>query len=257
MIEYINIALLILMLWVTYVLLQKFSPIVSIDFASPLTKEQLDEKYFKFYQLSVIGIIVGTPLLTVLLRWVLDKAITFRLSFLADVVIVVPPNNILLWLGSAFLGLYLTYTIVLGICYNYLLHDWDEFLIYTNDKLRFDIVIKGSYFNRFFSLFLVLFMLMLFDNFSTFGDEEIKTNSFWGLGTTKYPYSNVIEIKDIAKSRNVFGKFADAPYYEIVFKDNSKWSSKWSGFSSYDENTRIITLASTRVDTYIKRLEYQ
>ena len=257
MIEYINIALLILMLWVTYILLQKFSPIVSIDFASPLDKEQLDAKYFKFYRLSLIGIVLGTPLMTVILKWVMDKAITFRLSFLADVVIVVPPDDILVWGGAFLVGLYLAYTIVLGICYNYLLHDWDEFLIYANDRLRFDIVVKGSYFNRFFSLFLVLFMLMLFDNFSTFGEEEIKTNGFWGLGTTKYPYANVIEIKDVAKSSNLFGSLTDNPYYEIVFKDNSKWSSKLSGFDSYDENTRIITLVSTRVDAYIKRIEYQ
>jgi hypothetical protein len=257
MIEFINIALLILMLWVTYVLLQKFSPIVSIDFVSPLNKEQLDEKYFKFYRLSIIGIIAGVPVLTLILKWLIDKAINFRLSFLADVLIVVPPHNVLVWVGAGFLGLYLAYTIVIGICYNYLLHDWDEFLIYTNEKLRFDIVVKGSYFNRFFSLFLVLFILMLFDNFSTFGDEEVKTNSFLGLGTTKYPYANVTELKDIAKSKDLFGNLSDQPYYEIVFKDDAKWSSKNSGFPTYDENTRIITLVSTRVNTYIKRLEYE
>lgn len=257
MIEYINIALLVLMLWVTYVLLQKFSPIVALDFVSPLSTEELKAKYEKFYTLSFAGIVVGFPMLTLILKWVLDKAIAFRLSFLADILIVVEPASVYTWVGAACLALYLSYTIVLGICYNYLLHDWDEFLVYGNSKLKFDLAVKGSHFNRIFSLLLILYTLMLFDNFSTFGDEEIKVNGFWGLGTTKYPYSNVIEIKDVSKKRNLIGTLEEKPYYEIVFKGNTKWTSTRNGFATYDANTRIITLVSNRVSGYVKKLEFE
>lgn len=257
MIEIINIALLILMLWVTYYLLNKFSPIEPVEFVTNLKKQDLESRYKPYFTYSIIGILLGSLLLTFLLKWLLLKLIKLRIGFLSDVEIYITPDEVYIWIGAICMALYLAYTITIAICYNYLLHDWDEYLVYINQKIGFQIEVKLNYFNRIFSLLLILFTLMLFDNFYVFGTEEIKFNGFWGLGTTKYPYQAVLEVKEVAKTTTIFGNTINYPYHEVKMKDDCVWSSKNRTNADIEEGRKITDLVTTKAGIFLRKLEYE
>ncbi len=253
----INLAILLLILGFAYKMLNRFVPIQPFTYTSTLTDSELKERFKVFYNNSVIGFIVGMPICTYGLHWLLNKLILLRLDFLADVKIIVVPFDLMIWLHAVLLSYLLLVQLISTLNYNYILTDWEEFLYFVNAKFKNDFVTTMARFNRLYTFIMILFTLMMFDWFTTFGDEEIKVNSFWGLGTTKYAYAHVEELLDVQRRQTILGNIYNSPYYVIKFKNGARWKSVYSGFSTYEENTKIMGLVSGKVNVYIKNIELE
>lgn len=255
--QYINLALLILILYGAYYLMNRFTPITRFSYQSNSSKEELRARFGPVLKRAILGSLVVLPLLLLGIKWVVNYLIIFRISFLEDVLIVVPPPSVAVWLVSIVLTLLLGLSAITTLIYNSILTDWEEYLFYLNSRFRFDLVYYANYTSRITSLLMILVMYMMFDWFNTFGDEEVKLNGFWGLGTSKYPYAAITEIKDVSKRRTMLGNFIEEPYYTIVFKDGSEWNSLYDGFSTYEENRPVISVVTNRVGVYVRQLEYE
>lgn len=257
MLQFINLFITAALVWGAYKMYQRFVPEHEIPDHAEISSEELHSKYKTYFTLSIFGMIVFIPLLTMGIRFALHYLIVFRLSFLVDASIVVLPHELMFWIIAFLIAYIACFASVTTICYNYILTDWEEYLYYVNQRLRFNAYRFFTRFHRIYSFSLLLLTIMLFDWFSAFGNEEIKINHFWGLGTTKYAYANIAEVLDVEYHKTLFGQIKQTPYYKITFKDGASWNSLYDGFSNETDNDRIIQLVGSRVNVYVRAVDME
>lgn len=237
--------------------MNRFTPITRFSYKSDSPEEELSARFGAVFKKVILASVLALPLMAFGVKWLIDYLILFRISFLQDVLVVVPPPSLAVWVLSIVLTVLVGLSTITMIVYNSILTEWEDYLYYLNKRFRFDAVYYSNYASRITSLLMILAVYMMFDWFNTFGDEEVKLNGFWGLGTAKYPYSAITEIKDVSKRRTLLGNFIEEPYFTIVFKDGSEWNSLYDGFSTYDENKPVISLVTARATVYVRQLEYE
>lgn len=251
--QYINLAIVITALGVAYGALNRFSPILNSGKETALSLPELKRKYGRLHRMIILGIILGTVVLTFAINWVLDALISLRLGFLYDVLYIVAPDYRVVLALSAMLAFLLSGLIFWRVAYYNTLTEWEEYLEYVNMYFRFDAVKFTKKLNRIVSLASVLLTLMVFDWYTTFGDEEIKVNDFLGLGARKYEYNNIVEVKDVKKQANFLGDIVDKPFCVMTFKDDSQWSIPFLGPDG--KGQEILGLVMSRTNIYKRDLE--
>lgn len=254
MYQYINLISVIVMLLLVYFALQRFSPILPVEFEPGLNKSELRQKYQSLTRLLLGAFLFSWVLLTLIIHWMLDALITWRLSFLYDVLYIVPPDYRVVLFNAASVSFIVCFLVFWRIAYFKLLTGWEEYQQFINIYFRFDMVRFARYFTRVLTLFTILLTLLVFDWYTTFGDEEIKANDFVGLGTRKYEYNSIVEIKDIKKRENLLGDIVDKPFCVMTFEDHYKWKSP---FIADDENEKILNLVLSHTHIYKQEIEME
>ncbi|MES2689007.1 MAG: hypothetical protein V4658_01305 [Bacteroidota bacterium] len=252
--QYINLAIVILALIVVYGSLNRFSPILVSGKETLLDFNQLKAKYGKLNRLIIAGIIICTFALTFIVNWTLELLLTFRLGLLYDVLYIVPPDFRVILFDSFCISFLFSGLIFWRIAYYSTLTEWEEYLEFVNMYFRFDAVRFTKRFNRVLSLFVALLTMMVFDWYTTFGDEEIKANDLLGLGTRKYEYNNIVEVKDVKKRANLLGDIIDKPFCVMTFKDEYKWKN---AFMSNGDNEKILQLVLARTNVFKTDVELE
>jgi hypothetical protein len=238
--QYVNLGLLLLVFYTVYYVIERLRPILRSPKQFPLSYDQLSFKYQGVFSQTVWLILGGTLLLTVILKYVLYFLVLFRLSFLADAALSIAPPDIAIWLLAFVFAFILALYVVSTFYYYKLLTDWEEYLHYVNERLRFDLVYYFNYIGRMASFGLVLITYLFFDWFYSFGSEEIKINDFWGLGTTKYAYMSMVDVYEMDAHTDVLSRTYEMPYYMIKFEDGTYWNSLTQGFPSFEKNKATI-----------------
>lgn len=256
--QYINLGILLVVFYVVYYVLERLNPVLRTPYQPQLTYEELSKKYGAILNKAIMQGLVGIPVLTVVLKFLLYFLIMFRLSFLDDAVIMIPPPEYALWILAAVLSIVFSFSFLTTIIYYKTFTDWEEYLCYLNIRVRFDFVFYANYLGRILSLLLILATYMMFDWFYVFGREEVKLNDFFGLGTAKYAYEMVEEVKVVEEYKTILGNHLVAPYYKVTFKDGATWNSFYEGYSNFDLNAGIITkLVLPNSKAAIKRVEFE
>lgn len=238
--QYVNLGLLLLIFYTVYYVIERLKPIIRLPQQFALTYDQLSLKYKRVFSQAVWLILGGSLMLTVILKYLLYFLLLFRLSFLPDVVVAIPPPDIAIWLLAFVYAFILAFYIVSTFHYYKLLTDWEEYLYYVNVRLRFDIVYYFNYIGRMASFALILITYMFFDWFYSFGSEEIKINDFWGLGTTKYAYVSMVDVYEMDAHTDILSRTYEMPYYMIKFEDGAYWNSLTQGYPSFEQNKATV-----------------
>lgn len=241
-----------LILLVVYAALQRFSPILPAEPLPGADFTGMNRRYRRFNRLLAAGFLLTWVSLTFLLNWLLDALLTFRLSFLYDVLYIVPPDYRVVLFNASCIAFLLALFIFWRIAYFKTLTQWEEYQHYVNHYFRFDIVRVTKHVNRLLSLFTVLLTLLVFDWYTTFGDEEIKANDLVGLGTRKYEYNHIVEVKDVKKRANLLGDIVDKPFCVMTFEDQYKWKNF---FMSNDEQKKMLNLVLARTQVNKRDIE--
>jgi hypothetical protein len=250
--QYINLAIVLIGLVVAYGALNRFSPILNSGKETKLTFAELKLKYGKLHLMVMVGIVLSTMVFTLIIYWVLNILVTLRLGFLYDVLYVVPPDYKVVLLLAFMLAFLLSGLIFWRVAYYNTLTEWEEYLEFVNMYFRFDAIMVTKNVNRLVSLSAVLLAILVLDWYTTFGDEEIKVNDFLGLGTRKYEYNNIVEVKDVKKRANLLGDIVDQPFCVMTFKDEYQWTNP---FISNDQSREILSLVMARTNIYKRELE--
>lgn len=245
MYQYINLASVIVVLLVIYFALQNFSPIVPIERGQDSDKDRLREKYHRFTRQLLVGLMLVWVLLTIAMNWLLDALITFRLSFLYDVLYIVPPNQRIVLFNATCIAFLLSFLLFWRIAYFKALTSWEEYQQFISLYFRFDLVHFSRHFTRVLTLFTILLTILVFDWYTTFGDQEIKANDLLGLGTRKYEYNSIVEVKNVKKRENLLGDLIDQPFCVMTFQDQYKWKNLLIGD---DEHQKILDLVMARTN---------
>jgi hypothetical protein len=119
---------------------------------------------------------------------------------------------------------------------NTILADWEDYLYYVNKRFRFNAVTSYYYFKRISFFVIIALIYLTFDWFSAFGNEEIKINTFWGIGTAKYPYKHVTQIQQVYKPNQEI----ENTIFKIYFKDGLVWSTNTQGYDEYTQNKQLL-----------------
>ncbi len=256
--QYINLGILLLIIYVIYYVMERLNPILRTPYQPELTYEQLSQKYGAILNKAIVQGLVLIPVLTVVLKYLLYYSIMFRLSFLSDAVVIIPPPEFAQWLLAGVFAFVLGFSFLTTLVYYKAFTDWEEYLCYLNQRLNFDFVFYANYVGRIVSLLLVLLTLMMFDWFYTFGREEVKINDFIGMGTTKYAYDMIEEVKVVEAYQTPFGNTLDLPHYHVLFKDGGTWNSLFEGYTNFDLNAGIVTkLIIPNSNAPVKRLDIE
>lgn len=234
--QYVNLGLLLLIFYTVYYVIERLSPVLRLPQQFTLTYEQLSVKYKKVFSQAMLAGLALQLLFTVIFKYLLYFLLLFRLTFLPDAIVAIPPPNFAIWSLAFVFAFILTVYGVSTYYYYKLLTDWEEYLYYVNLRVRFDIVYYYNYIGRMASFALVLTTYMIFDWFYCFGSEEIKINDFWGLGTTKYSYMSMIDVYEMEAHTDVLSRTYEMPYYMIKFEDGAYWNSLTQGFPSFEQN---------------------
>ena len=104
-----------------------------------------------------------------------------------------------------------------------------------------------------FAVITSILIILTFDYFTVFRTDDIILNGFFSLGNKTYLYSDILDIRDIQKSKAPNGNIVEERHFVFVFKDGKTWNSRESGYSLYDKDIKIIELvkAKSRLDTKI------
>jgi hypothetical protein len=254
MYQYINLASVIVLLLLVYLALQRFSPILPGAYEPGINKDELRQRYRQFTRWLTGGFLLTWVFLTFAINWLLDALITLRLSFLYDVLYIVPPDYRIVQLNAACISFLISFFVFWRIAYFRVLTSWEEYQQFINLYFRFDIVRYARHFTRVLTLFTVLLTLLVFDWYTTFGDEEIKANDLIGLGTRKYEYNSIVEVKDVKKRENLLGDIIDKPFCVMTFEDQYKWKNLFIG---HDEKEKILNLVMARAHVYRQEQELE
>lgn len=238
---YINLGLFVLVLYVIYYVLERLYPALRSAHESQQTYNELYMQFGKMFNKAIYGFLVVVVVSTVLFRYLIYLALALRLTWLDDVIVVIPPPAFVQWLLAFAFALVAGFYLLSNYLYYAVLQSWETFLYFVTEHLRFDVVFYLTKLRRitFFTLF--VFTYLTFDCFTTFGEEEIKVNDFIGIGTAKYGYDYINELLVVDAGADVWSDAFDMPYYAIRFKDGNHWNSLIQGFPSFEQNQPIIT----------------
>lgn len=250
--QYINLAIVVFGFIMVYASLNRFSPILASSKESSLSFKELKAKFGRLNRLVIGGIILSTFVLTFAVNWMLEILLTFRLGLLYDVLYIVPPDYKVILFDAFCISFLFSGLIFWRIAYYSTLTEWEEYLEFINLYFRFDAIRFSKKFNRVLSLFAALLTLLIFDWYTTFGDEEIKANDLLGLGTRKYEYNNIVEIKDVKKRANLIGDIVDKPFCVMTFRDEYRWTNP---LISNTDNEKILQLVLARTNVFKRDVE--
>jgi hypothetical protein len=250
--QYINLMIVVVALLVTYNLLNRFNPITSTPIETKLSLKELKLKYGALNKWLILGTVISTILLTFPMFWVLDFIVNFRLSLLYDVMYIIAPDYRVILVNAACISFLISTIIFANVASYKTLTEWEDYVAFINQYYRFDVFRVNKYFNRTLSLCVILLSILTLDWYTTFGDEEIKTNNFWGIGNRVYEYNNIVEIKDVKKRSNILGELVDKPFCVMTFRDNYKWLSPLITPKQKDD---ILGLVLARTNIYKKEVD--
>lgn len=234
-----------------YYLTNRLWPLEHFNSTSLLSSDELKKRYQTTFKTSLVGMLVLTPMLVWFAYLLIKFAVLFRLGFLYDVTHLILPSDYLMLGLALLLGILISTSIITAFINNTILADWEDYLFYVNKKFKFNVVTFLYYFKR-ISLFVIIALSYLaLDWFSAFGNEEIKINTFWGVGTAKYAYNQVTDIIEIHSE-----SFHDneSINYKIYFKDGNVWNAQYQGFSNYKQNRQLIWFTSERSGVPVKEI---
>jgi hypothetical protein len=250
-VTYIELIIFILAVCIGYNITNKLWPIESFKSISVLSINELKKRYQSTFKTSIISMIALTPIVVWFAYFIIESLILFRLSFLYDVTHLILPSTYLIVFLSLLLGTYISTSIISAFINNTILADWEDYLYFVNNKFRFNVVTTFYYFRR-ISMFLITALSYLtMDWFFAFGNEEIKINTFWGIGTAKYAYNQVTDIIEIHSASITDNESIN---YKIYFKDGNVWNAQFQGLSNYKQNRQIIWFTSERSGIPVKEV---
>lgn len=192
--------------------------------------------------------IFASPILVWVSYLIMNIIVVFRMEFLYDVTYLVLPSKYMLVGIATLIGTLISTLIITAFINNTILADWEDYLYYVNNQFRFNVVTGYYYFKRISFFVIIVLLYLTIDWFSAFGNEEIKINAFWGVGTAKYPYKHVTQILQIYNPNQDI----ETTSYKIHFKDGSVWNSNLQGFSKYKQNKQLIWHVSNQSSMPIK-----
>ncbi len=195
--------------------------------------------------------LVLTPILVWLAYLLIKFIVLFRLGFLYDVTHLILPSDYLMLGLALILGTFISTSIITAFINNTILPDWEDYLYFVNKRFRFNVVTCFYYFRRISVFVIVALFYLTLDWFCAFGNEEVKINTFWGVGTAKYAYNQVTDIIEIHSA-----SFQDneSINYKIYFKDGTVWNSRFQGFNNHKLNKQLIWFTSERSGIPVKEV---
>lgn len=250
-ITYVELIIFILAVCTGYYITNRLWPIERFNSISILSVDELKKRYQSTFKTSLISMIVLTPILVWFAYLIIESVILFRLSFLYNVTHLILPSTYLIVFLSLVLGTYTSTSIITAFINNTILADWEDYLYFVNNKFRFNVVTTFYYFRR-ISIFVIITLFYLtLDWFCAFGNEEIKINTFWGVGTAKYAYN---QVTDIIEVHSASIQDNESINYKIYFKDGTVWNAQFQGFSHYKQNKQLIWFTSERSGIPVKEV---
>lgn len=251
LVSYFELAIFILAIIITFYLTIRLWPIEHFNSMSLVELKDLKKRYLSTFKTSLISMLFLTPILVWLSYLLIKFVVLFRLSFLYDVTQLILPSNYLM-LGLAILiGLFVSTSIITAFINNTILADWEDYLYFVNKQFRFNVVTTFYYFKRISVFVIITLFYLTLDWFSAFGNEEVKINTFWGIGTAKYAYNQVTDIIEI-NTESIQDN--ESINYKIFFKDGTVWNAQFQGFDNYKQNRQLIWLTSERSGVPVKEV---
>jgi hypothetical protein len=254
--HYITSFLVVLLLIVFYKLFEKIFPVSKAAYTTNKNFAALKIEYvgfdFKQQGLFILITIVTGFLLFKVLQWLLD----FRLSFVADQVIMVKPDANMCIVIALFSAMLLGTLISFMLGKRQLKEAWPEYLAYLNLKYKFNAIKVIKYTIGFIAVMVTLLIMSLFDNYSAFGQQQIQINPPLSLGQRSYKYSDIVRIKDVERLYAPNGNVVDDPHYIIEFADGRNWNSRDNGFENHDQNKGIIELIRSKTGLEPIKMEF-
>jgi hypothetical protein len=254
LISYIELFIFLGALGLAYYISNRLWPIEQFRSLSLLPDVELSKRYKSTFKSSLVAISVLTPILIGFVHWLLKLSILFRLGLLYDVTFLVVPFEFALILLASLIGTGISTALITAFVNNTILADWEDYLYYVNKQFKFNVVTFFYYFKRITFFVVIALSYLAHDWFSTFGNEEIKINTFWGIGTAKYQYNQISEIIEIHQQGDIND---ESTYFKIYFKDGTVWNSKYQGFNQVKQNKQAIWYTSERSGLPIKDIHIE
>jgi hypothetical protein len=254
LISYVELFIFLGAIGLAYYISNRLWPIEHFSGVTLLPEDELSKRYKSTFKSSIIGICVLTPILIWCIHWLLQFSILFRLGFLYDVTFLVLPAKYAIVLLALLIGTWISTVLITAIINNTILADWEDYLYYVNKQFKFNVVTCFYYFKRITFFVVIALLYLTYDWFSAFGNEEIKINTFWGVGTAKYQYNHVSEIIEIHQQG---ANQEENTYFKIYFKDGTIWNSKYQGFDHYKQNKQAIWYTSERSGLPVKDIHIE
>lgn len=246
-------------LLILYGLLRLFRKFIPLEYAEYKTDKPIEELRRKYLMKDLgqqgffIFLTVGFMFLLFLLFFLL---LHFKLSFISNAQILVPPPQAMFFVLSLFGGMLLASIAMYPITKRQLKGDWEEFQAYSNLKYKFNVQKLTIYTIRIFTILISLLMVLSLDWYSAFGQEDIKINRLISIGAKTYKYSDVTEIKEVESFEAPTGLIVHEPHFIIELNDGEEWNSKQSGFADYEQDRQIIEFVSDKSNLKLKHLKF-
>ena len=130
------------------------------------------------------------------------------------------------WIPSLFIGIIFSAIPVVLLMKLILGARYAEFECYSDMKVGFNTNRAFGFIGVVILGLSIMLSVALFSFYWKFDKDGFAMNPFWDLKETRYAYSDIKELRLIAKFRAPNGNLKNSPYYEIVTKDGRHWSSK-------------------------------
>ena len=129
-------------------------------------------------------------------------------------------------------------------------------MAYKTLQYGFDFVRISQFLFVLLSLIALVLLFFIFNDYSAFGQKDIRISAPYQAWVETYTYGEVERIKEVervvAPNGNTFGDL----HYIIEFSDGMQWNSRLVGFSDPDLDRQIIDLVIRQTNLVLIKLEF-
>lgn len=227
------------------------------DFPLQKSPEELRKLYGKFETRMIFFIFFLMFFNAFLVTMILVLISNFRYSFLPDALFTVKPEvafwgiiGLLIGIVSAgFVGNKLTDLI--------LKNNAAEYKAYYNSRYGFDAWRILDLMTKGVLALTAPFILLGFDWYSQFNQNEILFNKFWGFGTVQYKVKQIENIKLVNSFKAPNGEIREEEHFVIYFNDDKKWNSLDNGFREIEKDYEIIEFLLEKTGKPLEEIEIE
>ncbi|BDS10538.1 hypothetical protein [Aureispira anguillae] len=242
-----------LILGIIFIVFQKLFPSKKSKHTTAKSLEELTKEYRKYDSIFLILFFCLTIPFGIAYGFLFQKiGQILNEPMIENGGILIQPS-FLAWMIAGFLAGMITFGLVGTPISKAILKDREsEYLAYNDLKYNYDTEKVTNIAAAFLTLFALLIVASIFDNFSYFGKEKLKLNGIFGFGTSHYKYEEIEKVKSIKLLRN--DVYTESNWIDITFKDGYKWHSVDDGYNDYEKDLQIVKLVIKKTGL---NLEYE
>lgn len=246
----------ILIMFGLYKLFEKLVPLDQAEFQTDRSIDDLRKKY-KSTDLKYLGLFAFLTIgFTVLIYFLFKGIVLLKMSMISDALIVVAPYPEMVFAVSFFSGMLSSSIAMSVISKQQLKDDWEEYQAYNNLKYKYNYAKVTKYGLRVFAIIVLVLNIGVLDWYSAFGQNEIEVNGMLSIGTTKYMYNDIRQIKQVERIKAPSGEIRREPHFIIEFSNGKNWNSRENGFVNDRLNNEILEMVIAKTHLELIALEF-